>query len=460
MMFSPSVPIPSAYAPRGPLRPRHRAVILPAFGGVLMLAGVLAAPGVFAAPSAARLDSITGQFDRDAAGWLSTTHVPGAAIALVRDGQVAWAGSYGQADPGRRVPIAQGTVFQVGSISKPVTAWGVLRLVDKGRLDLDAPVETYLTRWHLPASDYDADRVTIRRLLNHSAGLSLHGYPGLPPTDRLPSLEESLAGDNGGAGAVYIARQPGSRFSYSGGGYTVLQLVIEEVTGESFATYMQREVLDPLGMTRSSFQWRSDLRAATAIGHNPDGQPYPNYLFTEKAAAGLYTTAADLARFAAAAMTGPQGQPPGRGVLSTASLAAMLTPVALPDEVFGPDATRAPHRITWGLGYEIDGLPDGTLMAWHDGSNSGWDARFVTLPERREGIVILTNANPASAFLQSASDTWANWLGIPFPGAPPPPRPNHSIRNTTVLGTVGLLALTVILGGGYLLRAHRARRRP
>ena len=226
-------------------------------------------------------------------------------------GSLAWAGDYGQADPGRQVPVTADTVFQVGSISKPVTAWGVLRLVDKGLLDLDVPVETYLTRWHLPTSGYDADGVTIRRLLNHSAGLSRPGYPGLSPTQPLPRWRCPCPGSASCA-------EPGSQYLYSGGGYVVLQLVIEEVTGEPFAAYMQREVLEPLGMTRSSFEWRDDLRPATAVGHNKQGQPYPNLLYTEKAAAGLYTTASDLARFAAAAMTGPQGQPAGRAVLSPA----------------------------------------------------------------------------------------------------------------------------------------------
>ena len=193
-MSAPYLRFPSRPVTRSPFGRHGRCGLFLAFSGVLALAGVFAAPGVSAAPPVADLDSFTGQLDREQQGWLATAQVPGAAVALVRDGQLAWAGGYGQADPARQVPVTADTVFQVGSISKPVTAWGVLRLVDKGLLDLDAPVETYLTRWHLPTSNYDADGVTIRRLLTHSAGLSQHGYPGLSPTQPLPPLEFSLSG--------------------------------------------------------------------------------------------------------------------------------------------------------------------------------------------------------------------------------------------------------------------------
>jgi CubicO group peptidase (beta-lactamase class C family) len=254
-------------------------------------------------------------------------------------------------------------------------------------------------------------------------------------------------------------REPGSGYLYSGGGYTVLQLVVEEVTGETFAAYMQREVLDPLGMTRSSFEWRDDLRPATAVGHNKQGQPYPNLLYTEKAAAGLYTTASDLARFAAAAMTGPQGQPAGRGVLSPGTVADMLTPVALADEVVAAEVTRPPHQITRGLGYAIDTARDGSTVVWHAGENHGWAAVFVTLPERREGIVVLTNSNRGFAFHDLTLAAWDDLLGIRPADASRPPQPNHSTRNTVLLAVAGLLVLTAILWGGYLLRGHRAKRR-
>jgi CubicO group peptidase (beta-lactamase class C family) len=428
-----------------------------AFGGVVLLGGAVAVPGVSAAsptPAAPDLDSFTDRLDREVQGWLSRSQVPGAAAALVRDGQVVWTNGYGQADPVRRVPVTAETVFQVGSISKPVTAWGVLRLVDRGLLDLDVPVERYLTRWHLPASPHDPDEVTIRRLLNHSAGLSEHGgYAGLPPDVPLLSLEESLA-------TLNFSAKPGARYIYSGGGYTVLQLVIEEITGEAFATYMRREVLEPLGMTHSGFTWRDDLGPA-AIGHNGWGRPQPTLLFTEKAAAGLFTTAADLARFAAATMPGPQGQPPGRGVLTPNTVAEMLTPVALAEKVLAADATRAPHQTNRGLGYAIHIYPDGTEEAWHAGRiPMGWSAVFASLPERGEGIVILTNSGHGHLPIEPAMNAWYEWLGPVPAAAPQPPRSGLSTLTTIVLAVVGLLCLIAALYGAHLISARPANRRP
>jgi CubicO group peptidase (beta-lactamase class C family) len=257
-----------------------------------------------------------------------------------------------------------------------------MRLVENGQLDLDAPVEQYLTRWHLPPSSFDASGVTVRRLLSHSAGLSLHGYPGLSPDLKLPSLEESLSGNNGGAGEVQIVMEPGTQFSYSGGGFTLLQLIIEEVTGKTFSTYMQREVLDPLGMSHSSFEWRGDLRPATAVAYSASGSPLPNYLFTEQAAAGLYTTAPDLARFVAAEMRDPEGEPAGRGVLAPETLVLMFKP-----------AIKTGIGMGWGLGQSVATLPDGSKVIQHSGKNEGWNANIMANPQWGVGVVILTNSD-------------------------------------------------------------------
>ena len=233
--------------------------------------------------------------------------IPGAAVALVDHGEVVWSKGYGVADKATGAAVTPETVFQAASISKSVTAWGVMRLVEKGKLVLDAPVEGYLTPWHLPASQFDRSGVTIRRLLSHTSGLSVRGYAGLERSLPLPTVEQSLSGDTRGAGAVYLEMQPGTGFSYSGGGYTLLQLVIEEVAQEKFSDYMQREVLHPLGMEHSSFEWTPEIQARTASAYDRSGSLLPNYLYTEAAAAGLYTTAVDLAKFVAASMTGPNG---------------------------------------------------------------------------------------------------------------------------------------------------------
>jgi CubicO group peptidase (beta-lactamase class C family) len=366
--------------------------------------------------------------------WLAAFEVPGVAVALMRDGRATWSKGYGQADRARGVAVTPDTVFQVGSISKPLTAWGVMRLVQQGKLNLDAPVERYLTRWHLPRSLFDADGVTIRRLLSHSAGLNSQDYSPISARP-LPSLEQSLSGESGGVNArsgsddVRITMEPGQQRSYSNGGYTLLQLVIEEVTGEPFANYMQREVLDPLGMTDSSFTWRKDLRAHSATGYDVAGRAVPHSAFTEKAAGGLHTTANDLVAFMAASMTGPNGEPAGRGVLTPKSVAALLARQRLPD------------GSTASLGYEVQTLPDGTHAAGHGGKNTGWRAEFLILRDRREGIVVLTNSDRLDGIVGFTEQAWGDWLGT---GPPMSSRMQQASLQ-------GFYTLLLVIAGALLL---------
>ncbi len=393
--------------------------------------------GRTATPPTGDLPAFIGQLDARMPEWLHHYGVPGAAVAIVQHGEVRWVKGYGLADVAQGVPVTAETVFQVASISKPVTAWGVMRLAQQGLIALDAPVETYLTRWHLPSSDYNAETVTVRRLLSHSAGLTVHGYPGLSPEQPLPSLEASLSGDNGGAGEVRLTMEPGAQYSYSGGGYTLLQLLIEEVAGEPFSAYMQREVLAPLGMHASSFEWRADLRPATATGYNAAQQPYPNYRFTEQAAAGLYTTAPDLARFVAAALTGPDGEPAGRGVLNPDTLAVMVTPTVALQGIEGNLL-----NVSMGLGYYNETLADGTKAISHSGSNRGWQSEVMALPERGAGIAILTNSDQGAHIGAEVLSAWGHWLGV---GAPAKCKVYQGVRS-------GALGLTVLLGLGLMFK--------
>jgi len=380
--------------------------------------------------------------------WLAAFDVPGVAVALVRQGRPTWSKGYGQADLKRGVAVTPDTVFQVGSISKTVTAWGVMRLVEQGRLNLETPVHRYLTRWHLPRSPFNADGVTIGRLLNHSAGLNSQDYSPISARP-LPSLEQSLSGESGGVNArpgtddVRITMEPGQQQSYSNGGYTLLQLVVEEVTGEPFASYMQREVLNPLGMNHSSFGWREELRALDATGYDVAGQAVPRSAFAEKAAGGLQTSANDLALFVAAGMTGPADEPAGRGVLTPQSVATLLARQRLPD------------GSTASLGYEVQTLPDGTYAAGHGGKNTGWRAEFLTLPDRREGIVIMTNSERLDGILGLTEQAWGNWLGT---GPPMTSRMQQSTLQPlyTLLHVIaGCLLLAAALCAAVAMRRSR-----
>jgi Raf kinase inhibitor-like YbhB/YbcL family protein len=322
---------------------------------------------------------------------LAESAVPGLAVALVCHGRVAWAAGYGMADRATGEPVTEATCFQAASVSKPVTAWGALRLVGRGRIGLDEPVVGHLRHWRPPPSPFDADGITLRRLLSHTAGLSVHGYAGQTPDRPLPSITASLLGEAGGSFPVELLDAPGRRWLYSGGGYSVVQLLVEELTGRSFAEFMQAQVLGPLGMTASSFRWRRT--AATARPHDAVGGRVPDLAFAEQAAAGLVTTAPDLARFVAAALPGPHGEPPGRGVLSPAGVRLALTAAPATDG-------------RWGLGYGLGLLPGGDLLAYHEGANRGWRAGLALLPERRAGIVVLANSDGGSAPIDAVVQHW------------------------------------------------------
>ena len=305
----------------------------------------LSDPGAVAASREADPSELLATFEESMPEFLSQASVPGAAIAVIRNGEVVATEGYGFANVEASIAVTPTTPFNVGSISKTIAAWGVMTLVEQGRIDLDAPVATYLTRWSLPESEFDEDGVTMRRLLSHTAGLSLHGYPGWGPDQLLPTIEESLSGNTNGAGAVELVIEPGTRWQYSGGGYTLAQLIVEEVTGEPFADYVRDAVLRPLGMANSDYHLSDELMSRSSIAYDERGVPTPNPRFTEQAAAGLHTTVEDLATFAAAALVTDDGEVPGRGVLSPETIALMLTPASASGE-------------SYGLGYEV--------VAWSD----------------------------------------------------------------------------------------------
>jgi len=363
---------------------------------------------------------------------LAASTTPGLAVALVHQGQVVWAAGYGMADPATGQPVTASTRFQAASLSKPVTAWGVLRLVESGRIGLDEPIVGHLRRWRPPASPFDADGLTVRRLLSHTAGLSVHGYVGQRADRPLPSIVASLSRETGDGFPVELLEAPGQRWLYSGGGYSVLQLLVEELTGRPFADYLQAQVLAPLGMTASSFRWSRTFE--TARPHDAGGRPLPDFVFAEQAAAGLVTTAPDLARFLAAAVAGPRGEPPGRGVLSPAGVRLALT--AAP-------ATEG----RWGLGYGLELTPGGDLLAYHEGANRGWRAGLALLPDRRSGIAVLANGDAGSGPIDVVVQ---QWLALATPN------PKHARLRTAMLALLTVAAAAAI----GLARRRRTRRRP
>lgn len=331
---------------------------------------------------------------------MRTHDVPGASVAVVKNGKIAWARGYGMADPTQGRPVTPDTVFDAASIAKPVTAWAIMTLVEDGLLDLDAPTEQYLTRWHLPPSEFDYDQITIRRILSHTAGLSTDGDTGVEPGAYVPTVEEALNGAVLGMRPLHVAYPPGEDYHYSSVGYTLLEIVVEEVTGESFASYIQREVLDPLGMVHSSYEWTPELRAQAAVGHDWYNRPLPEYQYSTRAQGGLHTTPTDLAIFMAASMPGPNGEPVGRGILTPASVAEILKSV--------PFAKEAESSHVTGLGFDLIMAGDRLQGARKTGDHRGFKPIIIMDLVENEGIAIMANSDRAAiGFLIDIACVWS-----------------------------------------------------
>lgn len=296
--------------------------------------------------------------------------------------------------------VDEHTIFQVASLSKWLTAWGVMKLAEEGRIDLDAPVSRYLTRWQLPASEHDHDDVTIRRLLAHNAGLTDGlGFLGFRPDQAIPSLEQELADTTdvlaSADGEIRVGAEPGSGWRYSGGGYLILQLMIEEVTGENFDAFMRREIFAPLGMSDSTFTAPDPARLADIF--DQDGSVAIHYRFAATGAASLYTSAADLSIFLQAQTPGDQNVPAGRGVLTPQTLREMATPQA---HLYG--------LPIWGLGVSLYAPTQRGFVIGHDGQNHPAINTTARLdPATGNGILVLTTGSATLA--REIGGEWTFW---------------------------------------------------
>ena len=341
------------------------------------------------------IEQFVRELDQKISQLLNDFIVPGTAIAIIENGEIILQKGYGYSNIDKGIEVTNTTGFNIGSISKTVAAWGVMKLVQEGKIELDAPAEKYLTRWHLPESEFESDKVTIRRLLSHTAGLSLHGYPGWSPKDDLPTIEESLDGKNNGPGRVEIIMEPGTKWKYSGGGFSMLQLIIEEVTGQKFEDYMQTEILNPLGMTNSSYTIDEKILNATSLEHNGFGEVIDFELFTAQAAAGLHTTINDFTKFAQASLyanTNNQQQ-----ILSASYLQQMMEPAPASDGRYG-------------LGYQIDSIRGTSVtLAGHGGANSGWHAFLRVNPVTNDGFIMITNGGAGHNVYRQIYCDWIYW---------------------------------------------------
>ena len=234
---------------------------------------------------------------------MAALHVPGVSIAVIHDGAIEWARGFGVMKLGGS-PVTPETLFQAASISKPVAALAALRLVQSGKLDLDADVNRYLQSWKVPDNEFTAkNKVTLRELLTHTAGMTVHGFAGYASGAPGPTLLQVLNGEKpANSPAIRVDTTPGTKWAYSGGGYVIVQQMLADVTGRPFPKLMREMVLGPIGMTRSTYE--QPLPAArlaeAATPYRQDGTPVPGgpHTYPEMAPAGLWTTPSDLARYA------------------------------------------------------------------------------------------------------------------------------------------------------------------
>ena len=324
--------------------------------------------------------------------------VPGVSVAVLRDGELAWARGYGFADLESGRPVTTRTLFQAASISKPVAALAALQLVQEGRVALDADVNRYLTGWRVPANPFTtAAPVTLRGLLTHRAGLSVSGFPGYGPAEAVPDAAGVLDG-RGNTDPVRVVLPPGERWQYSGGGYTVMQQLVTDIRGAPFPEVMRRRVLDPIGMVRSTYEQPIplDRQDDIATGYRPDGTPVPGgwHTYPEQAAAGLWTTPSELALYAAEVQRAWGGE-------STLVLGSVLA-----REMLTPD------QDDWGLGPGIS--EDGERFR-HGGSNQGFRSTFAAAIDGDDGVFVMTNSDAGSPLANEVAMTVAEAYGWPGP---------------------------------------------
>jgi CubicO group peptidase (beta-lactamase class C family) len=329
-------------------------------------------------------------------------NVPGVSIAIVENGKIKWAKGYGIANTNNGSKVDTNTIFQAGSISKPLAALSALKLVENGSIDINENVNIYLKEWKIPESDFtQEEKVTLRRLLTHTAGMTVHGFPGYQQTDTFPSISEVLNG-KGNTPKIFVDTIPGSIWRYSGGGYTVMEKMVEDVSGLPLDEYMSKNILQTIGMKNSTYEQPlgPEHHSNASAAYDTDGKIIDGlwHNYPEQAAAGLWTTPMDLAKYCIEIQQILAGKE--NGVLSKETIEKMLTK----------------HKNDWGLGPSIQWEKD-SLIFRHGGKNAGFTNNLISFANRGNAVIVMTNADNGGKLigeiLRSVSNYY-NW-GISNP---------------------------------------------
>jgi CubicO group peptidase (beta-lactamase class C family) len=315
---------------------------------------------------------------------------------VVRNRQLHWAKGYGLANTNDSTIVYTGTLFQAGSISKPIAALAVLKLIQEGKVHPDTDVNNYLKNLKVKDNEYTAfEKVSLRRLLTHTAGMTVHGFPGYKQTDTFPSIDEVLKGE-GNTPEIFVNIQPDSIWRYSGGGYTVMEKVVEDVTGLPFETYIKQTIFLPLDMQNSTYEQplpESYFNKASAA-YDSEGKIIEGlwHNYPEQAAAGLWTTPSDLAKYCIEVQEILAGK--AESVLSKEIIEMMLTK----------------HKNDWGLGPALAGEGD-SLRFQHGGKNAGFTNNMIGFAYTGDAVIIMTNADKGGALIGEIQRSISNRYG-------------------------------------------------
>ena len=321
--------------------------------------------------------------------------VPGVSIAVFTNGELEWAKGYGMADSSENRSVTTETLFLAGSISKPVAALRTHQLTEQGLVHLDSNINHYLTSWQLPDNEFTTEeKVTPRRIMNHTAGLTLWGFRGYQRGDTIPSTTEVLDG-KGNSGEVRVYKEPGGDWQYSGGGYTIMQLMISDMDQKPFAETMHSNVLAPLGMVNSTYENPLPARYHTkaATGYNSsNGEEVPGkwFVYPEMAAAGLWTTPTELGLWANEIQKTLLSQEDG--FLKTETVNEML----------------ADNRDDQGLGPYVT-----THIFGHGGLDAGFMADLYAWRESANVVVVMTNSDGGNVLVREIMMSMAEEYGLP-----------------------------------------------
>jgi len=341
---------------------------------------------------------------------LAQHSTPGVAVAVVENGKIILTRGYGFSDVSARKPMTDRTLVNIASVSKLVSSWGVMRLVQDQQLDLDAPIVSIIQGWSFPQTSFDANQVTARRLLSHTAGINMPSVPWFPLAASPPSLQQVLNGTSSSQPLRLVAT-PGSSWAYSGGGYTLLQLAVDEITGLRIDAFMSRFIFKPLGMKFATFSPSPDSPQLAKL-YDKKGKAVGPFRFIGESAGGLYASASDLAPLLAEYQKAASGR---SRVISRNTFAEMVTPVTKVTFKDNNGKSVDTGDAEDGLGHFVHRTRDGRVLLFHSGGNPGALAYFIVEPTGGNGLFAVVNSDNGGPVLIDILAAWAASRQVDLP---------------------------------------------